>query len=136
MVEKRERNLFKKLLNYRVGRMLKVLKYYPSQSDERKFLHSNYKNQMNAGAQSEYDVSPRSEISVGSPLPDANFRKRNISTVAYAYQQSSGMGRDRMMAPPSFTDLSQQNYMAQMQNNIFKMNQGSLQSLLNTVTEL
>lgn len=115
MIEKRERNLFKKLLNYRVARMLKVLKYCPSQSDERKFLHSNLKNQVKAGAPSEYDLSPRSEISIGSPPPDANFRKRNIDAVAYAYQQSSGIRRDRMtLAPPSFTDLSQQNYMNQM----------------------
>lgn len=133
LVEKRERNLFKKLSNYRVTRMLAVLKYYPSQSDERKFLHSNYKK-MNAGDDSDNDVSPRSEISVSSPPP--NFRRRNINSVAHAYQQSSGMAKGRLMAPPSFTDLSQQNYINQMQNNLFKMNQGSLQTLLGTVADL
>lgn len=86
MVEKRERNLFKKLQNYRVARMLKVLKYYPNQSDERKFLHSNYRNRIRTEARVEGDTSGRSDISIGLPPPDINFHRRNINTVAYAYQ--------------------------------------------------
>lgn len=86
MIEKRERNLFKKLLHYRVSRMLKVLKYYPNQSDERKFLHSNYRNNLRNDAKAEGFATGRSSISVGMPPPDMNFMKRNIHTVAYAYQ--------------------------------------------------
>lgn len=87
-IEKRERNLFKKLMNYRVSRMLKVLKYTPSQSDERKFTYSNYRNQVKPAAPNEFELTQRSGDSsmLGSPQPvDLNFKKRNLSTVAYAY---------------------------------------------------
>jgi len=45
-IEKLERNIFKKFLHWRVGRVLDILEYCPTQSDERKFLHSNYRNQV------------------------------------------------------------------------------------------
>ena len=40
-LEKISRNLFKKFYHLNTNRMLKILCYTPSQSDERKFLHSN-----------------------------------------------------------------------------------------------
>ena len=44
--EKRDRNLFKKLFHLRIARMLSVLGYTPSSSDERKFIFSNYKSML------------------------------------------------------------------------------------------
>ena len=44
--EKRARNMFKKLYHLNITRTLRILGYLPSQSDERKFLHSNYKEHM------------------------------------------------------------------------------------------
>lgn len=41
--EKRQRNNFKKLYHLNTYRILKILGYIPTQSDERKFLFSNYK---------------------------------------------------------------------------------------------
>ena len=43
LVEKRERNMFKKLYYLNTQRVLKIIGYHPSISDEKKFLFSNYK---------------------------------------------------------------------------------------------
>jgi len=46
MSEKLERNSFKKLLYLNTSRMLVVLGYVPTHIDEKKFIHSNYKQQI------------------------------------------------------------------------------------------
>lgn len=138
-VEKRERNLFKKLLNYRVARMLQVLNYYPSQSDERKFLHSNYRNRQQIDDLSDNELSARGgdsdRASLRSPNAAAPNRRVNINSAARAYQQSSGGPRSYpgYNNTPSFTNLSQQNYLLQMQQNVFKMNEGSLKQLMESI---
>lgn len=44
--EKRQRQSFKKLFHLNTQRMLKILDYQPTTSDERKFLNSNYKQKL------------------------------------------------------------------------------------------
>lgn len=42
-IEKRERNIYKKLYYLNSSRILQIVGYAPNQADERKFLFSNYK---------------------------------------------------------------------------------------------
>jgi len=51
LAEKRSRNSFKKLFFMNTSRMLKILGYVPSQSDEKKFLYSNYKHATDGSGQ-------------------------------------------------------------------------------------
>ena len=60
-------------------------------------MHSNYRKGFQDNSRVDAFASARSEVSVGLPPPDMNFRKRNINTVAYAYQQSSNQAADRRM---------------------------------------
>lgn len=43
IAEKRAKNLFKKLRHLHMTRMLTIIGYIPTEGDERKFLHANYK---------------------------------------------------------------------------------------------
>lgn len=104
-MEKRKRQSFKRLYHLNTSRMLKILGYVPSSSDERKFLYSNYKQYMDKGG--------RSELS--SPLQSNN---RGLSTL-----RSPVASPRQHITKTMLTDL---------QDKVFQMGEHSLPRLQNT----
>jgi hypothetical protein len=103
--EKRARNLFKKLFHHNITRTLRILGYLPSQSDERKFLHSNYKAHLLERARD------------GGPFEASSPARKQLPS----FNQPRG---------------SPDQYLKELQKEVYSMGQGSLPRLQNTVALL
>lgn len=79
-IEKRDRNLFKKLYYLNTSRILQIVGYVPTQVDERKFLFSNYK---------QYISQKREEIPKQiDGAPQVNLLKQHTQKSAVSIQQA------------------------------------------------
>lgn len=109
LIEKRERNIFKKLYYLNSSRILQIVGYVPTQADERKFLFSNYK---------QFITEKKYIEATADGTPQVNYMK---------------LPTGKADVSPNLYGGSSQKFMNDIQNQVFELSGGSVPRLQNTV---